>query len=120
VPDDHYSIIREPRPDAATAAYFRLSGTLDIGARRALRSAFSDVVGEAGVSAIVVDLADVTFLDSEALAGLIEGCNEARQAGLRFIVEGAQGLVHRVLVVTGTLALFGPAGAESPVASGPH
>ena len=112
MPDDHYSITRVPRPDAATA-HFRLSGTLDIGARRALRAALSDAVGEAGVTAIVVDLGDVTFLDSEALAGLIEGCNEARRAGLRFALEGARGLVRRVLEVTGTIALFGPAGTAS-------
>jgi anti-sigma B factor antagonist len=104
--DDYYSITREPGVGADGTSYFRVSGTLDIGARLDLREAFTDVVGQAGVTAIEVNLADVTFLDSEALAGLIEGFAAARQAGLRFAAVGAQGLVHRVLAVTGTLAFF--------------
>jgi anti-sigma B factor antagonist len=122
VPDDYYSITPLPRPDLDGTAFFRLTGSLDIGARHDLREAFSRAAAEPGVTGIVVDLADVTFLDSEALAGLIEGFTEARRAGLRFAVEGARGLVHRVLVVTGTLAFFTDAqpGAASAAGSGPH
>jgi anti-sigma B factor antagonist len=67
------------------------------------------------VSRIEVDLSQVTFLDSEALAGLIQGYDAARRAGRDFAAVGAQGLVHRVLVVTGTLGLFtGTAPAPAP------
>ena len=121
MPDDYYSITREPgvRPDGTVDV--RLNGTLDIGARPGLHGALAAVAGEPGVTAVRVDLSEVTFLDSEALAGLIQGFTEARRAGLDFAVVGAQGLVHRVLVVTGTLALFsatapapGPARALHP------
>jgi anti-anti-sigma factor len=106
VPDDYYSISREPAPRPDGTAHFRLSGTLDIGARLDLRQALTEVLEDPAVRGVSVDLADVTFLDSEALAGLIEGCTEARRAGRRFTASGARGLVHRVLVVTGTLELF--------------
>ena len=53
-----------------------------------------------------MDLSEVTFLDSEALAGLITGFTAAREAGCRFTAGGAQGLTQRVLTVTGTLAFF--------------
>ena len=106
MPDDYYSITRDPgvRPDGTV--HVRLAGTLDIGARPDLHGALAAVAGEPGVTAVRVDLSGVTFLDSEALAGLIQGFEEARRAGLDFAVAGAQGLVHRVLAVTGTLALF--------------
>ena len=105
MPEDYYSITREALRRDGTA-YVRLGGTLDIGARLDLCETFAEAREEPGVTAIVADLADVTFLDSEALAGLIEGFNEARRAGLRFQAVGARGLVHRVLAVTGTLAFF--------------
>jgi anti-sigma B factor antagonist len=118
VPDDYYSISRERPLGPDGTAYFRLSGTFDIGARQDLRDALGEATDDQAVRAIEVNLADVTFLDSEALAGLIEACTGARRAGLRFAAVGAQGLVHRVLVVTGTLTLFGGAPSDETQAVG--
>lgn len=88
--------------------HLRLSGSLDIGAREDVVAGIVAAVDQ-GAPAIVVDLGDVAFLDSEALGGLIQGYHAARQAGVTFRVVGARGIVHRVLAVTGTLELFTPA-----------
>jgi anti-sigma B factor antagonist len=49
----------------------------------------------------------VTFIDSEALGALIDGYNEARAKPAGYRVVNANGLVARVLKVSGVLELFG-------------
>jgi anti-anti-sigma factor len=84
----------------------RLGGSLDIGARQNLRAAIIDAGAAGGVETVLVDLGGVTFVDSEALAGLIEGFLEARATGVGVRAVNANGIVRRVLDVTGTLQLF--------------
>ena len=84
----------------------RLSGSLDIGARDDVCDAITAAAGAPGVASLLVDLGGVSFLDSEALAGLIEGFQKARQTTPVRMVN-AHGIVRRVLAVTGTLELFG-------------
>jgi anti-anti-sigma factor len=85
----------------------RLGGSLDIGAREDVRDSIADAATAPGLSSLLVDLGGVTFLDSEALAGLIEGFLKVRETGMAIRMVNANGLVRRVLEVTGTLELFG-------------
>jgi len=57
-----------------------VSGRLDALAASRLRGEVSDLLDE-GVSRIVVDLTDVTFVDSAGLAALAGGMKHARAAG---------------------------------------
>jgi anti-sigma B factor antagonist len=82
----------------------RLAGDLDINARTDVTDAIAAAVTTG--RPIEVDLAGVTFLDSEGLAGLIEGFQVAQAAGRSFRVAGARGLVLRVLTVSGALDVF--------------
>lgn len=101
--DRYYRIdVLGPRDGLAT---IRLGGSLDIGAREDLR----DAIGGIAATTVLVDLGAVRFLDSEALAGLIEGFLKARESGVDIRAVNARGIVLRVLEVTGTLELFGPA-----------
>ena len=93
-----YLIVREP-------AVVRLSGDFDINARDELRGALLEAV-EAGPAEVVVDFGAAVFLDSEAMGALIEGLNAGREAGVRLRIVNAHGIVHRVLEVSGVLALF--------------
>lgn len=102
---DFYQIAQERAADG-TAALLRLSGELDINARDDLQQAFERVLAD-GAADIVVDLADVTFIDSEALGALIGGYNAAQIRTVGFRVVNARGLVDRVLSVSGALDLFG-------------
>ena len=93
-----YQIVRE-------AAVVRLSGDFDINARDEMRAALLEAV-ESAPAEVVVDFDDAAFLDSEAMGALIEGLNAGREAGVPLRIVNAHGLVHRVLDVSGVLALF--------------
>ena len=63
--DAYYQIHRE-------TGVVRLSGEFDINARDELRSVLAQAVEEDSGGGLVIDFDGVQFLDSEALAGLIE------------------------------------------------
>lgn len=100
---DSYKIGQERAADGA-ATLLHVSGELDITVRDDLREAILAALEHGDV---VVDLAGVTFLDSEALGALIDGYNEARVRPAGFRVVNARGLVARVLQVSGAHDLFG-------------
>ena len=93
-----YQIVRE-------AAVVRLSGDFDINARDEMRAALLEAVRSAPAE-VVIDFDAAVFLDSEAMGALIEGLNAGREAGVPLRIVNAHGLVHRVLDVSGVLALF--------------
>jgi anti-sigma B factor antagonist len=100
---DSYKIGQERAADGS-ATLLHLGGELDITARDDLRTAILAALADGDV---VIDLDDVTFIDSEALGALIDGYNHARAKPAGFRVVNAQGLVARVLKVSGALELFG-------------
>jgi anti-anti-sigma factor len=100
---DSYKIGQERAADG-TATLLHISGELDITARDELRGT---IVAALDGGDVVVDLAGVSFLDSEALGALIDGYNEAQRRSAGFRVINPRGLVARVLQVSGALALFG-------------
>ncbi|MET0419910.1 MAG: STAS domain-containing protein [Actinoplanes sp.] len=102
---DSFKIDRESAADG-TVVLLKLTGELDINARDDLRDTFRSALDD-GAADIVVDLGGVTFLDSEALGGLIDGYNAAQARTVGFRVVNARGLVDRVLSISGALDLFG-------------
>ncbi|WP_250028952.1 STAS domain-containing protein [Paractinoplanes maris] len=107
---DFYQIGRE-RAAGPTAKILRPSGELDINSRDDLRAMILDALGAA--ERVVVDLAAVTFMDSEALGALIDGYNAAIARGAGFGVVNAQRSVARVLNVSGAQELFDEAWESS-------
>ena len=101
---DSYKIGQECAADG-TGTLLRITGELDITARGDLHEAIMAALDSGDV---IVDLAAVTFIDSEALGALIDGYNEARSRSTGFRVVNANGVVARVLSVSGALDLFGP------------
>jgi anti-anti-sigma factor len=99
VTEPSYQIARE-------AAVVRLAGEFDINARDDLRAALLAAVDDVSPAEVVVDFDGVAFLDSEAMGALIEGLNAGREAGVPLRIINAHGIVHRVLEVSGVLALF--------------
>jgi anti-anti-sigma factor len=55
-----------------------------------------------GVSEILLDLREVTFIDSSGLHALIRASERAEDAGKRLVVTGLGPLARRVLEITGT------------------
>ena len=97
--NDHFAITRE--------LVLRLAGEFDMDARAELTESVLAAVADPAATAVTLDLADTTFLDSEALGALITGMNAARAAGKPFSLINASGTVRRVLDVAGVLELSG-------------
>jgi anti-sigma B factor antagonist len=110
VTDTYYAIACPPAvagADGAITATVRLSGEFDVGARDRLRAAVLGVVG-AGAGRVVIDLTDVTFIDSETIRVLLDGYTAARRQGSAYRLAGAHGVVQRILDVMGLTELLDP------------
>ena len=92
--------------DAAGHLVVALAGECDLAAREALTSALLDAVKVADT--VYVDLADLRFLDSSGLHGLIEGYHAAAARGGGLYVVNAAGVVAQVLDLTGVAELLRP------------
>ncbi len=80
-------------------AVMRVEGRLDLVAAAGLREAVRAAV-EAGSRSLVVDLADVPFVDSSGIGALIGGLRETRQAGGELRIANAAEQVRTVLSLT--------------------
>jgi anti-anti-sigma factor len=87
-------------PTVTGEAHLRVSGEIDLGTAPQLESALSDAICD-GTAAVTVDLSDVDFIDSTGVSVLVRSAHRAEQSGVMVRVEGAHGIVARVLRVTG-------------------
>jgi anti-sigma B factor antagonist len=55
-----------------------------------------------GVSAIMLDLRDVSFVDSTGLHAFLEAHDRAKTNGHRFVLSGATPFTRRLFAITGT------------------
>jgi anti-anti-sigma factor len=78
-----------------------VSGEVDIGTVDQLRDAVSEILGERGVSRLLLDFGALRFLDSSGIAALIAGYHAARERAIGFGVLNCHGTVRNVLEVTG-------------------
>ncbi len=67
-------------PEDTRTAVLQPSGRLNMVAAPALKSLIEDTVA-AGTPRVVIDLTDVTFIDSSGLGALIAGLKATRRAG---------------------------------------
>jgi anti-anti-sigma factor len=78
-----------------------VSGEVDIGTVDQLRDAIGEILGEHGVSGLLLDFGALHFLDSSGIAALVAGYHAARERGVGFGVLNCRGTVRNVLEVTG-------------------
>ena len=91
--------------DEATAPHtwrVELHGAIDLETAPALSTQLDDLAGRDALL-VIVDLSDVTFLDSSGMRALIHGARVLEDAGGRLLVQGASGAVERVLELTDVL-----------------
>ncbi|WP_305786751.1 STAS domain-containing protein [Symbioplanes lichenis] len=105
-----YAIITEAA-GAAPERRVRLEGELDLGARDELRDALFALIDHDRPRALLVDLAGVTFIDSEAIGAILDGYLAASEAGIAFRLINLKGIVQRVFDVIDLPQLFGPVAA---------
>jgi anti-sigma B factor antagonist len=99
-PAAHAIADASPAPGVALAV---LHGELDIAAAGALRAR---VDGAIGGRALVLDLADVQFIDSAILKELLRARMKLAPAGVRLVLAGVPRPVRRLMDLTRTLELF--------------
>lgn len=103
--DDTYFTVTRGLPsrgdDGVVRLRLTLSGEFDLGARDPLHDALREVTGAGGFDLLILDLAGVTFIDSEAIGAIVGGLDAARQAGVRTSLVHASGIVARVLDILG-------------------
>jgi anti-sigma B factor antagonist len=80
-----------------------VAGELDLAVSEELATAQLREIETAGVTGLLIDLQQVTFLDSTGVSALVAGLSEARRRGIAFTVANAHDIVRAVLEVTGVL-----------------
>jgi len=83
-----------------------LAGEFDLENVETLRAALVAAVADPQALAVLVDLAGVGFIDSSAVGALILGYRQASARPLPYRVVNAQGVVARILDITGTAELL--------------
>jgi anti-anti-sigma factor len=89
------------------ACLLRVSGELDLASAELLRSAVEEQVAAGHVADLVLDLADLTFLDSSGLGALLQIRSEALARGGSFRVGAVAPGVARVIEIAGLKSTFG-------------
>ena len=75
-----------------------LSGNLDMATVRILRGTLAPFEAN-GVSTIILDLQDLTFIDSTGLHAFLEARNRATSNGQRLLVRGASPRARRLIEI---------------------
>ena len=101
-----FGLAEEPLPGGLMLA---VSGELDIATAPALRERLAAAV-DSGVTRIVVDLRDVTFMDSVGLAAVVHARSRLASGGRLALVVDPDSYAQLVLEITGmprAFAIFG-------------
>lgn len=88
------------RSDDAAGVVLALHGELDIGASPYLEKLLDDLRGE-GHSRVMLELSELTFVDSAGVSVLIKAKKEAEAAGSQFVLRRPTAQVHRVFALVG-------------------
>jgi anti-anti-sigma factor len=90
-------VVAQPGPQTVLT----LNGELDPGTAPTLRTHLTDLAADDAVSSVVVDLSQITFLDSSGIRALVTGGEALRARSAELILRAPAPNVRRVLEVTG-------------------
>jgi anti-anti-sigma factor len=84
----------------STVARVSLVGELDVVTASRVSDELTALAGQ-DVKSVVVDVSELTFIDSTGLRALLAGRERIHATTASFALEGASGVVERVLELTG-------------------
>lgn len=90
----------EASTDATGRAVLRISGAIDVQSRDAMLTAGRSAL-ESDAPSLVLDMADVSFMDSTGIGALVELSNDAQDADAAFAIRDPSPRVVRILAMTG-------------------
>ena len=88
------------------AVVVRVEGDLDAGTVHLLHDELQRVWESPETSVLVIDVAGIMFCDSRGLSELISALQRGQAMNVRLILSGVQGVLHRVLTITGLRNVF--------------
>lgn len=97
--------------DRGSTVYLR--GRLNIDSSPALRDQLLAMLQAQSARAVIVDFADVSYIDSSGIATVIEGLGIARMRRTTLCLEGLQGRLLQLFQVIGVSTLFEKNGCRS-------
>ena len=97
--------VSEEHPDAATRVV-ALRGELDVATVGRLRDALGPAVDDPGAERVVIDLVEVTFIDSTGLMTLLNALRRIVRRGGRLVLACSNPTVLRLFEATRTDATF--------------
>lgn len=102
-PPPAFSIEEAPAPDGVLLLV--LAGEVDLATSGVFRQQIEDARRD-GSRAVVLDMADVTFVDSTMLRELLRAHNDLKADGGRLVLAAVQPAVLRLFQLTGTAEVF--------------
>ncbi len=90
-----------------------LSGRISIDSSPALRDRLLAILHSEPVPPVVVELTDISYMDSSGIATLIEALKIARNRKTTLRLSGLHGRLLHLFEVTGVLSLFGTTSGTS-------
>jgi anti-sigma B factor antagonist len=87
------------------SAVVRIEGEVEFATAPRLRATLLDLAQE-GASPVVLDLAEVTFVDSAGISLLIQAKKRLTSSGSDLVLRAPQASVRRVLEISGVTELF--------------
>jgi anti-sigma B factor antagonist len=92
-----------------------LAGEIDLATAGRLRETLMAAISRSHASeTMVVDLAEVTFLDARGIGVLVESHLAARRSGVNLTLHNPRGIVRRVLEAAGAVPGLWPATVPAP------
>jgi anti-sigma B factor antagonist len=95
----------------------RLKGRLGIDSSPALRDRFLAMLRSQSPKALVVDLVEVSYIDTSGVATLLEALKWARNRQTTLCLKGLQGRPLHLFEVAGVLPLFETSGCRNTSAA---
>jgi anti-sigma B factor antagonist len=90
--------------DTATMS---IGGEVDLLRAPAIATALRDLLATEGVQRVLLDLQEVSFMDSTGIQVLVAALHDATATGLTVTMTAVSAPVRRLLVLTGTNEAFG-------------
>jgi len=84
-----------------------LAGELDMAAAFRLESELERLIDSPGIDGVVLDLAEISFLDSAGLGALLSLREQATRVGRDLRIDRMSEPVRRILDATATRSVFG-------------
>jgi anti-anti-sigma factor len=91
---------------SSTAPHLILSGEVDLSVAEDIRESGAEMAARVAPGKLVIDLGDVTFIDSSGLGALISLRNAARQSGADLVLTRVSPAVARLFELAGVQDTF--------------